>query len=77
LWLWVGFDRNDADDADDADNEADDADDAVTMLVRKSVRGCGFGFDRYDAMTPMTPMTQKRRWCARVGFRAEGSNLGR
>jgi len=44
------------------------------MMVRKSVRGCGFGFDRNDAMTQMT---QKRRWCARVGFSAEGSNLGR
>jgi len=42
------------------------------MMVRKSVRRSGFGFDRYDAMTPMTPMTRKRRWFTRVGFRAEG-----
>jgi len=27
------------------------------MMVRKSVRGWGIGFDRYDAMTQMT---QKR-----------------
>jgi len=30
----------------------------VTMMVRKSVRGWEFGFDRYDAMTQMTQMTQ-------------------
>jgi len=27
-------------------------------MVRKSFRGWGFGFDRYDAMTQMTQMTQ-------------------
>jgi len=42
------------------------------MMVRKSFRGWGIGFDRSDAMTPMTPMTRKRRWFTRVGFRAEG-----
>jgi len=37
------------------------------MMVRKSVRGWGIGFDRSDAMTPMTtpitpmtPITQRR-----------------
>jgi len=47
--------------------------DAVAMMVRKSVRGCGFGFDPYHAMTQMTQMTQKRRWGERVGCRAAGS----
>jgi len=26
------------------------------MMVRKSFHGWGIGFDRHDAMTPMTPM---------------------
>jgi len=40
------------------------------MMVRKSVRGCGFGFDRYGEMTPMTTMTTMV--CAR---RIQGGRL--